>query len=361
MISLLLALSLRLAPAPPPVEPVEPVEVAPIAVPEPPSVPEPEPTPTPPLHAGSVAITLVGPLDPDTLAAAITVRLSPLGLSPSFDISRDFSPRIGPAPEDRVAEIWVLSSASELRVVIADPSHAHTIVRTLPIDDPSKVMSLADTTATFIEEGLVLALAGTWPASEPLPSVVVEAPVSQPEPVTPEPEPSRPARGNHPRGIVLGVSGGIAYVRDELENVFFGIPTLVRLGYVFGHNRRYPDLRASLEARVGSLAVPHSATKLTLVQVLAESRIGFTRGPVWMFGIVGIGSGVYTRRRGGEAFRETDGVMGTLGVGASVRITRFLAIHCDGVASGNPGLVGRLGFDLGLTGYIDLPRKGRGR
>jgi hypothetical protein len=94
---------------------------------------------------------------------------------------------------------------------------------------------------------------------------------------------------------------------------------------------------------------------------MAESRIGFTRGPVWMFGIVGIGSGTYRRIREGQSFWDSNGIMGTLGLGASVRITRYLAIHCDGVASGNPELVGRLGFDLGLTGYIDVSREGRGR
>jgi hypothetical protein len=143
--------------------------------------------------------------------------------------------------------------------------------------------------------------------------------------------------------------------------VALGVPVLVRVGYVFGHNPRFPDLRTSVEARVGSISVPSSNTKLTLVQFLAESRIGFTRGPAWMFAIVGLGTGFYSRRYGGPSIRDSGGVMGTLGVGASVRITRYLAIHLDGVASGHPDLVGRLGFDMGLTGYIDLPRKERGR
>lgn len=355
-----LALSLRLAGFAPELPPDEPVATNPTqpttAEPDAPTVPEPTASPV----VGSVAIVIVGTLDPDVLAAAIADRLASLGISPSFSTSTDFSPQLGPAPADRIADVWVLVSTSELRVVISDPAHAHTLVRTLPIDAPLDPASLAASTAPLIEDGVATAMAATWPASVPLPPVTIEQPAS-PAPIEPTPEPARPARGRYLRGLLVGVSGGAAYVRDELENVGLGIPVLVRLGYLFGHNPRRPDLRASLEARVGSTAVPHSATKLSLLQLMAESRIGFTRGPVWMFGIVGIGSGTYRRIREGQSFWDSNGIMGTLGLGASVRITRYLAIHCDGVASGHPGLVGRLGFDLGLTGYIDVSRKGRGR
>lgn len=363
-----LALSLQLAGfAPPQLPPDEPVATTATqpAVPEPDAslVPEPDaspvPDPTPPPVVGSVAIIIVGTLDPDVLATAVAGRLASLGISPSFSTASDFSPQLVAAPADRIADIWVLVSTSELRVVVSDPAHTHTLVRTLPIDAPLEPASLADSTAPLIEEGVTTAMSGAWPASVPLPPVEVEQPVS-PVPIEPDPEPARPARGRYLRGLFVGVSGGAAYVRDELHNVALGIPVLIRLGYLFGHNRRRPDLRASIEARVGSMSVPHSATKLALLQVMAESRIGFTRGPVWMFGIVGIGSGAY-RRIHGDSVWDSNGIMGTLGLGASVRITRYLAIHCDGVASGHPDLVGRLGFDLGLTGYIDVSRKGRGR
>lgn len=363
-----LALSLQLAglaPQLPPDEPVTTTATQPTTaepdtslVPEPDASTLPEPTPAP--VVGSVAIVIVGTLDPDVLTPPVTDRLTVLGISSSFSTASDFSPELRRAPADRIADIWVLVSSSELRVVISDPAHAHTLVRTLPIDAPLAPESLAASTAAFIEEGVTTAMSGAWPASVPLPAAEVEPPVSH-VPIVPISEPSRPARGRYLRGLLVGVSGGAAYVRDELHHVALGIPVLIRLGYLFGHNARRPDLRASIEARVGSTSVPHSATKLTLLQLMAESRIGFTRGPVWMFGIVGIGSGTYKRIRGGESDWESGGIMGTLGLGTSVRITRYLAIHCDGVASGHPDLVGRLGFDLGLTGYIDVSRKGRGR
>lgn len=360
MISLALATALRLAALAPPGEP----EPATIAEPEPPAVPAPPAMPDPVPAVGSVAITIVGPLDPEVLSAAVTDRLAAFGLSPSFATSPDFAPRLGPSPADRVADVWVLVSKAELRVVIVDPERAHTLVRTQALDGALEAAGLAAAASTFIEQGTAIAVANAWPASVPLPPVAVEppAPSSPPaEPVAPAAKPSRPAHGNHPSGIVVGVSGGVAYIRDELESVALGVPVLVRLGYVFGHVPRFPDFRASIEGRVGSISVPHSATKLTLVQYLAESRVGFTRGPVWMFAIAGVGSGTYTRRRSGESFRDSNGVMGTLGLGASVRLTRYLALHCDGVASGNPGLFGRLGLDLGLTGYIDVARRKRDR
>jgi len=361
MISPALILSLRLAGLAPELPPDEPVATdatqATNAEPDASTAPD----PTPPPVVGSVEIIIVGPLEPDVLTAAVADRLVPLGISPSFSKSTDFSPQLGPAPADRIADIWVLVSPSELRVVISDPAHAHTLVRTLPLAEPLAPASLAASAAAFIEDGVTTAVSGAWPASSPLPAVAVEQPASWIEPVVAEPEPTRPARGRYLRGLLVGVSGGVAFVRDELDKVALGVPVLVRLGYLFGHNRKRPDLRASIEARVGSTTVPHSATDLTLTQFLAESRIGFTRGPVWMFGIVGVGSGFYIRHRFSDSFRDSGGVMGTLGLGTSVRITRYLAIHCDGVASGNPGLVGRLGLDLGLTGYIDFSRKGRGR
>lgn len=344
--------------APPPAGPAEP-PAAPVAVPE---APAEDPPSEPVVAAGSVVVTVVGPVDATALATAIEGRLAPLGITSSVQTARDFAPGPVLAGGDRIAEIWVLAARSELRLVIAEPSHEHVVVRTIPIDEPIRAVSLEEA-AVIVEEALVMARADAWPEPAALPAVAVAPPEPPAHVVTPAPAPAPVpapaprARGRFLRGLTLGMSSGVAVANDEYGERHLAVPGMMRLGWVFGKNPEVPDLRVSIAASMGTTELFEPRyDSLSLWQLMAESRLGVTRGPVWIYGIVGIGSGILKRSGASETTRVSGGALATLGAGVAVRLTHRLAAHVDGVASGNPVGVGRLGLDVGFAAYFDLPR-----
>jgi len=337
--------------------------VAPQVVTEPGSVapaPDgPSPEPVAPPRVGSVAITIVGAVDSAALSAAIESRLAPLGIASQVETAPRVSPHSTvPPAADRIAEAWIIASGGELRVLVADPSHEHLLVRTVPIEEPIDVPSL-ERAAQALEAAIAIARAGTWPEPTPTTSVVVERPVSStPEASEPALEgPPRP-RGRFLRGLVVGITSGVSRATDEHRDPHLGIPAFLRVGWVFGRNRELPDLRASIEARMGTLRIVHPAyDSLSVWQLSADTRIGATRGPVWIFGLGGIGTGMIRQRTPEGITKQSVGLLATVGLGVAVRLSNHLGIHVDVLASGDGIGFSRIGADVGLAGYFGRPRK----
>jgi hypothetical protein len=269
----------------------------------------------------------------------------------------DFAPDPGVVQDDHIADIWVLAARGQLRLVIADPAHERVVIRTVLVEDPIRAGSL-EPAAVALAEALVMVRAEAWPE----PATPAPVAVAPPEPSKPVVAPARRAPGRFLRGLVVGISSGVAAANDEYGHRRLAVPGLFHVGWVFGRNPEIPNLRASIEASVGSVQVFEPVyDSLALWQLLAQSRIGSTLGPVWLYGVVGFGSGILSRRGPDESTRVEGGALATLGAGVGVRLSRRFALHVDGVASGNPVRVARLGLDVGLATYWDLPRKGRAR
>ncbi len=316
------------------------------------------PASAPVVRSGSVVISIVGNADPAAVRAAVDGRLASQGLVSLVEVADGFDNAPRTEPEDRLLEVWItIPERGPMRIVMADPTHQHTLVRTIPIEAGPTAVSFEEA-AIIVEEALAMVSTGDpWPATEPA-AVRVEPPVPTPAvaPAPPvmvaEPPAAPPSGGRFGRGLFLGGSVGVAAVSDEFGRTRLGIPTGFGVGYLFGRMRDLPDLRISVGGALESTRVFHPDYDSYSQQAFyAESRIGKTRGPVWGYGAVGLGSGFITRRRDRDRATVSAGVLGKLGAGLGVRLNRRIALHFEGEASGNISRIGMLAFRVGFTTY----------
>lgn len=357
----MIALLVLLAVAPPEVAPTPETEPAEL---EPELEPEPEPEPVP--RSGSLVVTLVGVTEPAPFTTALQSHLAPRGIVPFVSVDRDFSPWPAVRPDDRVAEAWiVVPTAGPLRIVVTDPSHEHVLVRTVPHDAGPPSAVTIEEVALIVEESVGMAVDGDpWPAPEAAPPVEVSMPRS-PEPEPAEPAPAsdgKPPRANDHRGFVIGAGSGIAVVSDEFGDPRVGVPTRLSLGVAFGGFTDKPDLRLSAELALDRLDVFHpDFDDLSQTQGLALMRAGVRKRGAWVYGMGGVGGGALSRRRDGNTATLNAGIVGTLGAGVSVGLTKRFALRADVAATGNLNRLGWLGLQLHFETYWGRPREERAR
>lgn len=324
-----------------------------------------EPEPEPMARTGSLVVTLVGVTEPAPFTTALQSHLAPRGIVPFVSVDRDFSPWPAVRPDDRVAEAWiVVPTHGPLRIVVTDPAHEHVLVRTVPHDAGPPSAVTIEEVALIVEESVGMALDGDpWPAPQPAPPVEVSMPrLPEPEPSEPAAPPdAKPPRANDHRGFVIGAGSGIAVVSDEFGDPRVGVPTRLSLGVAFGGFRDKPDLRLSAELAIDRLQVFHpDFDDLSQTQGLGLMRAGVRKYGVWFYGMGGVGGGAFSRRRDGDTATLNAGIVGTLGAGVSVGLTKRFALRVDLAAAGNLNRLGWLGLQLHLESLWGRPREERG-
>lgn len=352
----MIALLAILALAPP-----EALAAEPEPVPEP--APELELEPEPVSRTGSLVVTLVGTTEPAPFTTALQSHLAPRGIVVFVSVDRDFSPWPAVRPEDRVAEVWIaVPTRGPLRIVVTDPSHDHVLVRTVPHDAGPPSAVTIEEAALIIEETVGMAVDGDpWPPPEVAPPVEVSMPrppVSDAsEPAAPD---TKPPRANDHRGFVIGAGSGIAVVSDEFGEPRVGVPSRLSLGVAFGGFPERPDLRLSAELAIDQLEVFHpDFDNLSQYQGIALMRAGIRKRGVWVYGMSGVGGGAFSRRRDGDTATLNAGIVGTVGAGVSVGLSKRFALRVDLAAAGNVSRLGWLGLQLQFETYWGRPRKER--
>lgn len=350
----MIVLLVVLAVAPPEVVPAPDTEPAELEL-------EPEPI----ARTGSLVVTLVGVTEPAPFTTALQSHLAARGIVPFVSVDRDFSPWPAVRPDDRVAEAWiVVPTRGPLRIVVTDPSHEHVLVRTVPHDAGPPSAVTIEEVALIVEESVGMAVDGDpWPAPQAAPPVEVSMPPPpDPEPTEPAAPPgAKPPRANDHRGFVLGAGSGIAVVSDEFGDPRVGVPTRLSLGVAFGGFRDKPDLRLSAELAIDHLQVFHpDFDDLSQTQGLGLMRAGVRKYGVWFYGMGGVGGGAFSRRRDGDTATLNAGIVGTLGAGVSVGLTKRFALRADLAAAGNLNRLGWLGLQLHFESLWGRPREERG-
>lgn len=327
---------------------------------------EASPSTEPTMASGSVAIAVLGPAPADEVLAAVEPRLAGHGMVTHVQAVDDFRPAPLPGPEDRVLDVWIIvASQGPMRIVMADPEHAHVLRRSVPLEGAPTMVSLEEA-AILIEETVTSVRSGEpWPSPGPARPTAVPTVVEPPEPAPapapkPEPEPTPlPRARRFPHGFMLGAGAMAAAVSDEFGQTLFGLAGAFDIGYAFGGSATLPRLRATVEAGLHSLRIFHPEYEsYSLRSLYVESRIGRARGPVWGYAVLGLGSGVITRRRPDDRASVGAGVLGKAGAGLAIRLNDRMALRVEGEASGSPSSVGALGLTIGVSSFF---RKDRSR
>ena len=311
---------------------------------------------------GSVVVTLVGNTEPAAFITALEGRLGPRGIVALVGAERDFSPWPAKRPSDCLLEVWiVVPESGSVRIVVADPSHEHVIVRTVPHGSGTPSIVTIEETALIVEEAAAMAAAGDpWPQPEVVERAEIEVvrPPEEPTPeVVPEPEPAH-------RGLsVMANVGGIGVASDEFGHPRFAISNSSRIGWVFGPFEQRPALRISAEAELGSAIVPLGGDDVvSLMGLLARSRVGGVVGfmdRVWLYGTGAIGSGLLLRRVNDRRATVSSGILGSVGAGVTVSFVWNGVIGVEVAATGNPSRVGHLSAHFFIGGYLGKRRRRR--
>lgn len=308
-----------------------------------------------------IRLTVVSGDDEQELSAALVERLSEHGVEASL-VREPATTSV--AKDTVVADVLVTTSAGSMRLVMSDAKVPRAYVREVPHDGELSAVAIEE--ASLIIAQSVLAMAEGRPVPDATPQEMpTEPPASRAEPPASRAEPSlaesspRPKK-NFPYGGYFGTFLGLSRV-TEWAGPWLGYTLGFEGGYVFGKFPRHPALRIGLGVSLESLSLHELEFYSGLVQPHAKLRIGFARGPAWMYAMAAGGPSVFVSAFTPGPPEITTTLGGQVGLGVSFRLGRRAALGLEGVAAGT--LLGTtiFGGQLHITGYFGRHLRRRSR